>query len=343
MTIMKRSLSTMPRWICGLVFVLTAVAAWAADEPNPDIVRFMTTWGKQGSGPGEFNIPIGIAINAADEVYVTDHYNDRVQKFDADGHWLAQLPVLPHPGGIAIDAEGKLYIGHFPAARGTKETTPDRVTVYDGAGKLLQEWGKSGAGDGEFSWVGGIAVAKNGEVFVADQTNRRMQVFDRSGKFLRKWGRYGTKPGEFGGNVTPKSRVGGPQFVAIDSAGDIFTTEASVGRVQKFTPQGEFLLQWGDNQVKPGSFGGEFTPIKSSLIGPIGICVDHQDRLWVTSVGGRIQLFTRDGKYLGGFGEKSGTGQGEFLAPHGVALNGHGQLYVVDTYNHRVQKFEVLK
>lgn len=340
---MNKSSRVLSRCACALALWLAAVAAFAADEPKPDIVRFVCTWGKHGSGPSEFDIPIGIAINAADEVFITDHYNNRVQKFDADGHFMTQFPVLPHPGGLAMDAEGKLYIGHFPAARGTKEQTPDRVTVYDGGGKLLQEWGKSGAGDGEFSWVGGIAVAKNGEIFVADQTNRRMQVFDHSGKFLRKWGKYGTKPGEFGGNVTPKSRVGGPQFVTVNSAGEIYTTEASVGRVQKFTPQGEFLLQWGDNQVKPGSFGGEFTPLKSSLIGPIAICVDAQDRLWVSSVGGRIQLFTRDGKYLGGFGEKSGTGNGEFFAPHGVAINRHGQLYVVDTYNHRVQKFEVLR
>ena len=89
-----------------------------------------------------------------------------------------------------------------------------------------------------------------------------MQVFDAEGKFLAKWGEYGIKPGQFGGNVSIRSRVGGPQFVAFDSKGNVYTTEGSVGRVQKFTAEGKFLLAWGDNEDKPGSFGGVFSGFK---------------------------------------------------------------------------------
>ena len=90
-------------------------------------------------------------------------------------------------------------------------------------------------------------MSPDGRVYVADQTNRRVQVFDRDGTFLFKWGEYGTKEGQFGGNVTPKSRVGGPQFVAVDAEGNVYTTEGSVCRVQKFTPDGKFLLAWGED------------------------------------------------------------------------------------------------
>src|SRR5262249_40530628 len=155
---------------------------------------------------------------------------------------------LPNPGGIAVDKSGNFLVSHFPASRLSKETTPDRVTVWSPAGKFLREWGKSGSGDGELSWPGGIAVAGDGRVYGADQTNRRVQVFDGAGKFLMKWGSYGTRPGEFGGNVGKTSRVGGPQFVALDSAGNVYTTEGSVGRVQKFTADGKHLLSWGDNE-----------------------------------------------------------------------------------------------
>src|SRR3954453_633766 len=51
--------------------------------------RFLGEWGKKGSEPGEFHFPIGIAINADDEVFVTDFYNARVQKFSVDGKLLA--------------------------------------------------------------------------------------------------------------------------------------------------------------------------------------------------------------------------------------------------------------
>jgi DNA-binding beta-propeller fold protein YncE len=340
------------RYACVLVLWLAAPGAFAADEPKPEIVRFVSTWGKQGTAPGEFDFPIGIAINAVDEVFVTDHYNDRVQKFDADGKLLRVFPVLPRPGGIAVDKEGNIYLGHFPRGAGRADAkapnpeNPDRLSVYSADGTYLRQWGKKGTGDGEFSWVGGLAFSPQGEIFVADQNNRRVQVFDLSGKFLRKWGERGDNPGQFGGTTShPKSRTAGPDFVALDSAGNAYTTESFVGRVQKFTPQGEFLLLWGGKEDKPGSFGGVFTGmegVKSSLAGPVAICVDSHDRIWVSAVCGRVQLFSSKGEYLGGFGAQ-GTGNGQFFAPHGIAVNHRGQLYVVDAYNHRVQKFEVLR
>lgn len=322
------------------VFVLPQIYA---DDTQPITAKLITTWGKEGEAPGEFNIPIGIAINAADEVFVTDHYNSRVQKFDAEGKLLAHFAVLPNPGGIAIDGD-RLYLSHFPVSRMMKDTkAPDRMSVYSQKGEFIREWGSTGKGDGQFDFPGGIAISKAGQVFVADQTNRRVQVFDREGKFLRKWGEYGIAPGQFGGNVTPKSRVGGPNFIAIDSTGDVFTTEASVGRVQKLTPAGKPLLAWGSLDDKPGAFGGVFTAFKAKLVGPVGICFDRQERLWVTAVSGRVQCFTRDGKHLGGFGGTQGTKPGQFYAPHGIAFNSKEAVFVVDTYNHRVQKFEIVE
>jgi DNA-binding beta-propeller fold protein YncE len=310
------------------------------DLPPP---RFLLAFGSEGTKPGEFHFPIGIALTPAGEVLVTDHYNDRVQQFSPEGKLLAAMPVLPHPGGIAVDKDGNFFVSHFPAARLSKEKTPDRVTVYSPAGKFLREFGKSGKGDGEFDWPGGVAITRKGEVVVADQTNRRVQVFDHSGKFLRKWGEYGVKPGQFGGNVSAPSRVGGPNFVAEDSAGNLYTTEASVCRIQKFTPEGKFLLAWGDAEDKFGSFGRTFSGFKTNLKGPVGICVGKDDRVWVAAAGGRVQEFTSDGKFLRGFGDKQGTDPGQFYAPHGIAIDSQGHLYVVDAYNHRVQKFATAK
>lgn len=340
---------TVSRILPLLVLLSAPLTALSADgppasKPPPastiDAARFITTWGREGEAPGEFNIPIGVAINAADEVFITDHYNSRVQKFDADGKLLAHFAVLPNPGGITIH-DGLLYLTHFPASRMTKDKAPDRVSVYSQKGDLIREWGSSGAGDGQLDFPGGIAVNQTGEVFVADQTNRRVQVFDREGKFLRKWGEYGVQPGQFGGNVNPKSRVGGPQFIAIGKDGSIFTTEASMGRVQQFSPDGKPLLAWGALDDRPGAFGGFFTAFKAKLIGPIGICLDQKGRLWISAVSGRVQCFTADGNYLGGIGETQGTGDAQFYAPHGVAINSRKELFVVDSYNHRVQKFVI--
>ena len=66
--------------------------------------RFLGQWGSEGSEPGEFHFPIGIAVNDVDEMFVTDFYNDRVQKFSTDGKLLAVISVLPTPGGIALSS-----------------------------------------------------------------------------------------------------------------------------------------------------------------------------------------------------------------------------------------------
>ncbi len=320
----------------------TSGTASATDE-TPAKIRPAKTWGRQGSAEGEFDFPIGIAIGANDEVFVTDFKNSRVQRFSCNGKFLAAFPVPTFPGGIAIDRQGDIYIAHagIPPERFEEPRKRDHIAVFDASGKPLRDWGKFGMGDSEFDMPGGIAISSDERIYVADQCNRRIQVFDRHGKFLSKWGQKGFEQGEFGGNPHPKAFFAGPTFLACDRDGNVFTTEATLGRVQKFTSQGKSLLAWGDNEVAPGKFGGYFTAFgKNILQGPTGICVDHDGNLWINSIGGRIQKFSAAGQYLSGFGEE-GDEPGQFYAPHGLAIDSRGRIYIVDAYNHRVQRFDV--
>jgi tripartite motif-containing protein 71 len=313
-----------------------------ADEPTKS-PRFVLEWGGQGSENGELDFPIGIAITGTDEVFVTDFTNARVQRFSSDGKFLGTFPVSPFPGGLALDQEGNLFIAHMgiPPSRYDKERERDKIAVFTPEGKLLREWGKFGEGAGEFNMPGGIALGREGRVYVADQNNRRVQVFDRQGKFLTQWGRIGFEPGEFGGAPHPRAFFAGPTFLACDKQGNVFTTEAILCRVQKFTPNGKFLLAWGDTGTGSGKFGDKFTAFgQGNMRGPTGICFDAQGRLWTNSIGGRIQKFSETGEYLSGFGEE-GTKPGQFYAPHGLAIDSRGSLYIVDSFNHRIQKFEI--
>lgn len=301
--------------------------AGQAEPPGPRAPRFVLAWGKQGAAAGELNIPIGIAVNARDEVFVSEFRNNRVQKFSTHGKPLGSFPVGEMAGGLAVDRAGNLYVALLMAGK---------VEVYSPEGKLLRTLGKPGKGPGDLDQPGGLAVAADGTVYVADQVNRRVVHFAPDGKVIRAWGEYGVKPGQFGGNVPKNQRVGGPQFVALDREGNVFTTEASVGRVQKFSPEGKFLLAWGGNHTGPGGFGGR----PKNLPGPIGIAIDTKGRVWVSATNNKVQQFTAEGKYLRGFGG-TGEGPGQFHTPHGLALDSRGRLYVVDTKNHRVQKFDV--
>lgn len=328
---------------CGaaLLVVISSPLRLRGDEPAAAArPRFELEWGSYGSRPGEFDFPIGIALAPDGEVVVTDFYNARVQRFTPLGEYVASFAVLPNPGGIAIDAEGHIFLSHFSAMRRDEEKKPDRITVYDPLGRFVRTWGATGTGPGEFDFPGGIAISPQGRVYVADQTNRRVQVFDREGTFLFQWGQYGVAEGQFGGNVTPTSRVGGPQFIAIDTAGDVFTTEGSMARVQQFTPDGRFVRAWGSGDDRPGGFGGSIAEAHG-LAGPVALCFDAQQHLWVTCVSGRIQRFTREGTFLALAGRGAGSEPGEFRAPHGIASDGRGHLFVVDSFNHRVQKFAI--
>ena len=327
----------------GVVAIVMAPASARCAGAATTAPRFVLEWGSQGSEPGQFDFPIGIAINRADEVFVTDFTNARVQKFSSDGRFLAAFPVSPFPGGIALDRDENLYVAHagIPPSRYDEPRKRDKIAVFSPAGKPLREWGKFGAGDGEFDMPGGIAISRDDRVYVADQCNRRIQVFDTQGKFLAKWGKKGFQPGEFGGNPYPQAFFAGPTFLACDGEGNLYTTEAILCRVQKFDSVGNHLTAWGSSAAKPGGFGDYFTAFeKQNMRGPTGICFDAQGRLWVNAIGGRIQQFTAAGEYLSGFGEE-GTDPGKFYAPHGLAIDSHGSLYIVDAFNHRIQKFAV--
>jgi NHL repeat len=302
----------------------------AANEEMPP-PRFLLEWGRPGKAEGEFAACIGIAIGKNDEIYTAEFRNQRVQRFTPEGKFLGTFPVQPHAGGIAVDTGGIVYVAHWNS---------HKVAAYSPAGELLREWGEKGTEDGQFQLPGSVAFGPDGLLYVPDQGNSRVQKFTREGKFVGKWGTLGKEPGQFGGDQAAGSRFAGPQFVAFDQAGNVFTTDPALDRIQKFTSDGKLLEYWGSESAEPGGFGPprmnkDGTP---GMSGPIAICIDRQDRVWVGATNNRVQQFTGDGKYLRGIGGE-GVGPGQFHLPHGLALDSRGCLYVSDTMNARIQKF----
>jgi len=279
--------------------------------------EFLTEWGSYGTGDGQFRYPQCLATDSSGNVYVTDYWNHRVQKFDSNGNFITKWGSsgsgdgqFNDPVGIAIDSSDYVYVA---------DSWNDRVQKFDSDGNFVTKWGSSGSGDGQFNTSFGIAVDSAGYIYVTDRENDRIQKFTSDGTFVTKWGSQGSGNGQFDGSVN----------IATDSAGDVYIVEIGSDRVQKFTSNGIYITQWGSLGTGDGQFDN-----------PSGIAIDSSGYVYVTDgKNDRVQKFTSDGTFVTKWGSL-GTGDGLFDKPFGITIGSSGSVYVVDHINHRVQKFE---
>ena len=276
---------------------------------------FLKEWGGFGTGPGQFDAPLGIAVNAWGEVYVSEYGNSRVQKFTADGTFLTQWGGKGFRDGefypamrVAVDTFGSVYVTEHGQAR---------IQRFDENGGFLNKWGGIGTDDGKLDGPYGIAVDAAGSVYVMDRYNSRVQKFTATGGFVTKWGSRGDGPGQF------KDALG----IAAAPSGHVYIVDSV--RVQEFSANGDFLRQWGSLGKGEGQFAG-----------CCGVAVDRAGRVYVADANNyRIQVFTAEGKFLTKWGVSGSTAPGTFWLPVDVAVDAFGNVYVLDRWRNCVLKF----
>ena len=146
----------------------------------------------------------------------------------------AGMFVSPHK--LTVDDGGNLWMADNGAHQVFKMTQDGRVLL------TLGKKGVAGAGNDEFDAPTEVAVAQNGDIFVADGHtgggtavgNARIVKFDKAGKFIKAWGKKGMGPGEF--DV--------PHTLAFDSRGRLFVGDRQNNRIQIFDQGGKFIAQW---------------------------------------------------------------------------------------------------
>jgi streptogramin lyase len=214
---------------------------------------------------------------------------------------------LQKPRAMAIDDQDQIYIVDMTA----------RIQVFDLEGNYLRGWQTPAHDAGRPT---GLSIGSRGEVLVADTHYHRLLVYTREGRLLRTLGgQFGSRPGEFG-LVT---------HAIQDRDGNYYVGEyGEFDRIQKFSPAGKFLLQWGGHGSAPGQFAR-----------PQRLVLDRHDRLWVADAcNHRIQVFDREGKLLRYWG-RAGAAAGELYYPYDLAIAPDETLYVCEFGNHRVQHF----
>jgi DNA-binding beta-propeller fold protein YncE len=307
---------TWPRLPEGVA--LTEAAAVASDSRNRIYVfargphrvlvfaaegAFLAAWGE-----GLFARPHGLFLGPDDALYLTDDAGHTIRKFTTEGQLLLTLGVqgqasdtgvvgmdyrtirraagpFCYPTNVALSPVGELYVSDGYGNARVHQFSPD--------GKWVRSWGEQGSGPGQFQLPHGIAVDREGIVYVADRENSRIQLFSREGEYLTEW-----------------TDVARPCQVFIDSEGMVLVAEL-----------GHRAGRWPNSPPPPDG-----------------------------APGGRVSIFNRDGKLLSRWGGGERPNElGDFLAPHDLWVDGHGNLYVAEVIRsaggpngpagHALQKF----
>jgi DNA-binding beta-propeller fold protein YncE len=205
----------------------------------------------------------------------SDPYAALTEPFTADkvvGGPGTQAGQFQAPRQIAQAPDGSLYVA---------DSRNNRIQHLSASGQVVATWGsfadatKGAAPGGTFNEPWGIAIGKDGSVYVADTWNYRIQEFTPDGNFLRMWG---TGPG-----IGPLSFYG-PRGLAVDSAGRLLVADTGNKRIVIYSPTGEYLGEFGS----AGSGTGE-------LDEPVALAVGEDGRVHVTDTWNqRVQVFAPD-------------------------------------------------
>jgi sugar lactone lactonase YvrE len=135
--------------------------------------RLEKSWGRDGTGPGEFSIVHSVTVDGTDRVLICDRENNRVEVFDYDGGFVAEWTNLMGPADAAVGADGLVYVvEQGDSINNRMNHQPNGISVLTMQGELIGHWYEARSGP----MIGGhgLAVDSKGNVYVADLVGQRV-------------------------------------------------------------------------------------------------------------------------------------------------------------------------
>jgi len=234
-------------------------------QPNP--YRTIENWAKLPEGRS-WGSTAGVDVDRHGNIWVAERCGANscadsnltpILEFDPSGKLLNTFGqgMFLFPHGLTVDKDGNIWVTDGRGADGKGH----QVFKFSPDGRVLMTLGKAGvAGDGPdtFNQPSAVAIASNGNIFVADghggNSNARIVKFTKDGKFIKTWGKKGTGPGEF--DI--------PHCLAFDSKGRLFVGDRNNNRIQIFDQEGNYIAEW------------------KQFSRPSGIFIDKHDVIYVT-------------------------------------------------------------
>ena len=281
-----------------------------------------TNWGDLPEG-FEFHQVAGVAVNSDDQVYLFNRSSHQVMVFARNGDFIrAWDQEFAGPHGMLIGDDGNLYFVDRDDHVIYKYNQNQELLLTLGVVGIPSETGYSSdqAGflvknsAGPFNLPTGIAVNSAGEMFISDgYGNCRVHKYSPSGLLITSWGEPGTKnPLQF--NL--------PHGITIDSKGRVLVCDRENHRIQIFDQNGEFETVW------------------SGFRQPTDIAEGPGGEFYISELQHRLTIVDAKGKILTQWGGESSRDVGMFVAPHSVAVDSFGDIYVGEVLEgKRIQKF----
>ena len=275
---------------------------------------FVEDWAKLPEGVRFLECP-GVAVDAEDRVFVLTRGEHPIMVFDQDGNFLRSF-------GQGHFSENRTHGLYYSAADDSILAADDGIHTiqkFSPTGEKLMEIGEKNhpapAWSGQpFNRPTSAAIRPaNGDIYISDgYGNSRIHVYTASGEYKFSWGEPGIDAGQF---IRPHN-------IAFDPADRVFVVDREAHRIQLFDPDGNFLTMW-NNIHRPDAMvlWGDHIYV-GELNGMGG--VDEAPGL-----GHRVTIYDLNGQRVCLFGAKEeGEGPGQFIAPHGIAVDSKGDVYV---------------
>ncbi len=206
----------------------------ANEKPSPEgPAANIFQGGGEGSLPGQFKSPRGLAVDSKGFIYVADYFNARVQKFAPDGKFILAFGTkgedagqFKEPNSVVVDESGSVYV---------TDGLAHKLLKFDADGKFIKEWAKPGV---DFYGARDLAIGPNKKLYIVDQGHTNITVFDPATfdpatDKVTTWGSNGSGDGQF--NESTGIGIG---------ANMVFVADRDNHRIEVFDLDGKFIRQW---------------------------------------------------------------------------------------------------
>ncbi|SDF54020.1 NHL repeat-containing protein [Cellulophaga baltica] len=302
------------------------------------------------SATASFYNSLGVAVDAAGNVYVADTGNDIIRKITAAGivttlagsetegseDGTGTAASFNSPNGIAVDATGNVYVADTGNHKIRKITTSGAVTTFAGSGTRSGTDANGIAAS--FNRPVGLAVDVTGNIYVADSFNQKIRKITPAGAVTTLAGSGSTGSTDA---MALESTFSHPRGIAVDADGNVYVADTNNYKIRKIAITGEVTTLAGS-----GSFGrADGTATTATFQYPSDLAVDADGNVYVADHYNHLIrkitttgiVTTWAGATTSGSTDATGT-EASFYYPHGITIDTAGNIYVADSNNNKIRK-----